>query len=87
MILESEKYQDLEFLHQKIQNLIVKNWMPIEDLPYHYVKWSNPAEIVKIDPDNNTCTTVHLGTTVNLPRDVRGGSQVIAWELLHCFNS
>ena len=57
-----------------------KNWMPIADLPYHYVKWSNPTEVVKVDPENKTCETVHLGNTINLPRDVRGGSQVISWK-------
>ena len=57
-----------------------KNWMPIADLPYHYVKWSNPTEVVKVDPENQTCETVHLGDQINLPRDVRGGSQVISWR-------
>ena len=57
-----------------------KNWMPIEDLPYHYVKWSNPTEVVKVDPNTESCETVHLGEYINLPRDVRGGSQVISWK-------
>lgn len=57
-----------------------KNWMPIADLPYHYVKWTNPTEVVKVDPENQTCETVHLGEQINLPRDVRGGSQVISWK-------
>ena len=26
-----------------------KNWMPILDMPYHFVKWCNPTEIVKVD--------------------------------------
>lgn len=25
-----------------------KNWMPILDQPFHYVKWSNPTEVVKV---------------------------------------
>lgn len=57
-----------------------KNWMPIEDLPYHYVKWSNPTEVVKVDPENETCETVHIGIPINLPRDIRGGSQLISWN-------
>jgi len=57
-----------------------KNWMPIEDLPYHYVKWTNPTEVVKVDPENQSCETVYLGDTINLPRDIRGGSQVISWN-------
>lgn len=55
-----------------------KNWMPILDVPYHYVKWSNPTEIVKVDPINQTSTTVYLGNSISLPRDLRGGSQVIS---------
>lgn len=54
-----------------------KNWMPIIDLPYHYVKWSNPTEIVRVDPNNKTCATVHLGEYTYKPQDYRGGSQVI----------
>lgn len=26
-----------------------KNWMPVLDMPYHFVKWTNPAELVKAD--------------------------------------
>lgn len=55
-----------------------KNWMPILDQPYHYVKWSNPTEVVKVDPINKTSETVHLTSSVNLRRDLRGGSQVIS---------
>lgn len=54
-----------------------KNWMPILDKPYHYIKWSNPTEVVKVDPKSQTSQTVHLGNYIPLPRDLRGGSQVI----------
>lgn len=54
-----------------------KNWMPILDKPFHYVKWSNPTEVVKINPDNQTCEQVLVSNTIQLPRDLRGGSQVI----------
>ena len=57
-----------------------KNWMPILDKPYHYVKWSNPTEVVKVDPDNQTSQTVSFSDFVPLPRDLRGGSQVIPWK-------
>lgn len=57
-----------------------KNWMPILDLPYHYVKWTNPTEVVKVDPEEKTCTTVHLGKWIEMPKDVRGGSQVISYK-------
>ncbi len=57
-----------------------KNWMPILDKPYHFVKWSNPTEVVKVDPEKETCKTVYLTEPIPLPRDLRGGSQVIRWD-------
>ena len=53
-----------------------KNWMPILDMPYHYVKWSNPLEIVKVDPVKKTCEVV-VSKQQNIPYYYRGGSQVI----------
>jgi len=53
-----------------------KNWMPILDMPYHYVKWSNPLEIVKVDPVNKTCEVV-IQKQQQIPYYYRGGSQVI----------
>lgn len=57
-----------------------KNWMPILDLPYHYVKWANSTEVVKVDPVNETCEQIFCGERKNIPRDLRGGSQVISWK-------
>jgi hypothetical protein len=54
-----------------------KNWMPVLDMPYHFVKWTNPTEVVKVDPLNNTCETVHMGSNYYSKRDIRGSSQVI----------
>ena len=54
--------------------------MPITDMPYHYVKWGNPTEVVKIDPETCTSKTVSLSQAVDLPRDLRGGSQVIPFK-------
>lgn len=58
-----------------------KNWMPIIDKPYHFVKWSNPTEVVKVDPKKKTCKTVVLNDFVidNLSDELRGGSQIIPW--------
>jgi hypothetical protein len=57
-----------------------KNWMPILDMPFHYVKWSNPIEIVKVNLLSQAAETVFTGTTV-IPniRDFRGGSQVLPY--------
>jgi hypothetical protein len=57
-----------------------KNWMPVLDMPYHYVKWSNPTEVVKVDINNNTCETVFLESGPLRSFDLRGGSQVIPFD-------
>jgi hypothetical protein len=51
--------------------------MPILDMPYHFVKWTNPTEVVKVDPIKKTCDQVFLGQPYSTTRDIRGGSQVI----------
>ena len=61
-----------------------KNWMPVLDLPYHYVKWCNPTEVVRVDPELLTCETVFLGkNTINIDHDLRGGSQVLPYGDKH----
>lgn len=54
-----------------------KNWMPIIDKPYHYVKWTSPTEVVKVDPNSGASETISTSEYVKFPRDIRGGSQVI----------
>lgn len=57
-----------------------KNWMPIIDMPFHMIKWSNPTEVVKIDlATNSSKTVVQSNKLLTGVRDLRGGSQVIAW--------
>jgi hypothetical protein len=56
-----------------------KNWMPILDQPFHFVKWTNPTEVVKFNIDKQTCDTVFLGKYHEMSKDLRGGSQVISF--------
>lgn len=57
-----------------------KNWMPILDMPFHFVKWTNGTEIVKYDIERNTTEQVHLSPCKELGCvDLRGGSQVITF--------
>lgn len=57
-----------------------KNWMPIIDMPYHYVKWCNPTEVVQVDPVNKTTTSLFVKDSI-IPNinDLRGGSQVLSY--------
>jgi predicted GH43/DUF377 family glycosyl hydrolase len=58
-----------------------KNWMPILDKPYHFIKWTNPTEVVKADPVTGACETVSLQElNGSYSGNIRGGSQVIPWE-------
>lgn len=57
-----------------------KNWMPILDMPYHYLKWCNPVDIVKVDLEEKTCQHVFLGDKLFFDWDQRGGGQVISFE-------
>lgn len=58
-----------------------KNWMPIADMPFHFVKWTNPTEVVKVDIETLRSETIKLvNHDLELPRDIRGGSQVILYE-------
>ena len=35
-----------------------KNWMPVLDMPYHFIRHADPLELVKIDPYNKNCYPV-----------------------------
>jgi FkbM family methyltransferase len=55
-----------------------KNWMPITDMPYHFVKWTNGTEVVKYDIETNTTKTLLVRDWKDLGCiDLRGGSQII----------
>lgn len=57
-----------------------KNWVPVLDKPFHFVKWTNPTELVKVDLQEKTCETIHLGERKQLQKDLRGGSQIIPFR-------
>lgn len=51
-----------------------KNWMPILDKPFHFLRWANPVQVV-----NSDGIIVHQGEEkLDLPRELRGGSHVIS---------
>lgn len=57
-----------------------KNWMPVLDMPYHFVKWCNPFQLVKYDIETGECVDVVVKEklkNVAFQHDFRGGSQVI----------
>lgn len=56
-----------------------KNWVPILDKPYHFIKWASPVEVVKADPDVSACSQVSIRQGLVTPKDQRGGSQLVKW--------
>ena len=58
-----------------------KNWMPVIDQPYTFVKWTNPTEVAVYNPVEKTTITTILTEYQQLnTRDLRGGSQVIPYN-------
>lgn len=56
-----------------------KNWVPVLDRPYHFVKWSMPTELVWANPDKSESNTVFLKETPQPPADQRGSSHIVTW--------
>ena len=64
----------------KDESYCEKNWMPVLDMPYHYVKWTSPTELVKTYPDLPArCDQVSLKEGISSAVDLRGGSHVVPW--------
>jgi organic radical activating enzyme len=82
IIFEDEKIKEINRyrIEPPKPSYCEKNWMPVLDMPFHFVKWTNPTEVIKVNLDTLTSETVYLGQDIipNLP-DFRGGSQVITW--------
>lgn len=58
-----------------------KNWMPVESMPFHFVKWSDPTELVKYDINTKITTTLELKNQNLKPHaDFRGSSQVVSFK-------
>jgi hypothetical protein len=56
-----------------------KNWMPILDREFQYVKWTSPTEVVQANPDEPVSSQVSVEQGAIANADQRGGSQVIQW--------
>lgn len=56
-----------------------KNWMPILDKAFHYIKWTSPTEVVKANPNEPVCEQVQVTPGKAINADQRGGSQLVNW--------
>jgi len=59
------------------QSYCEKNWMPIVDKPFHFVKWHSPIEVMKAE--GTMAQQVALKQSIQPEKDQRGGSQLIRW--------
>jgi hypothetical protein len=56
-----------------------KNWMPVLDKPFHYVKWTSPTEVV-VAEEGKAKTAYMNPCKIPFYRDIRGGSQLIPFD-------
>jgi predicted GH43/DUF377 family glycosyl hydrolase len=85
--IENKKDRVIEKSRQRIPapnpdtSYCEKNWMPVLDRPYTFVKWTNPTEVVEYNPQDKSCKTIFLSDYKSFKTgDLRGGSQVIPIE-------
>lgn len=58
----------------------MKNCTPIEGMPYHLLKWTNPTAIMEFHPDGRETKVYEMNDYIPGYNDMRGGSQVIKWK-------
>jgi hypothetical protein len=58
----------------------MKNCTPIEDMPFHLLKWTNPTALMKFNVDGSETKIIDVNSHVPMPKDMRGGSQVIKYN-------
>lgn len=57
-----------------------KNWMPVLNRPFTFVKWTIPTEVVTYDINKQEVKSYVKEQPIKLPADVRGGSQLISYK-------
>jgi hypothetical protein len=60
-----------------------KNWMPIADRPYTFVKWTLPTEVIYSSPFGQDTEQLFVRHSIVPPADQRGGSQIIKWGSMY----
>lgn len=61
-----------------------KNWVPVLDKPFHYIKWTNPTELVKVNPKTGDCESLFVKdqdqNILKTNRALRGSSQLVPYK-------
>lgn len=58
----------------------MKNCTPIDNKPFHLLKWTNPTSIMKFDPNGKETEVYQTNEYTPMTNDMRGGSQVIEFN-------
>ena len=56
-----------------------KNWQPVLDKPFTFIKWHSPVEVVQAFPDKLETTQLMVKQGIQPSKDQRGGSQLVRW--------
>ena len=79
--LDKSKWVVTEVSRERIEvpseSYCEKNWMPILDKPFHFIKWTSPVEVMKAE--GTMAEQVSIKQGVVPAKDQRGGSQLIRW--------
>jgi FkbM family methyltransferase len=57
-----------------------KNWMVVNDMPNHFMKWTNPTELVEANPETLECFQRVVKPGTGQHQDMRGSSQIILYK-------
>jgi hypothetical protein len=58
----------------------MKNCTPIEDMPFHLLKWTNPTALMKFNPNGGDTEVIETGPFIPGYNDMRGSSQVLKFN-------
>lgn len=56
-----------------------KNWAPVVDKPFTFIKWASPVDVVEYDLSLKTTKQVEVKQGATPDKDQRGGSHLIRW--------
>lgn len=56
-----------------------KNWVPILDQDFLFLKWHTPTEVVRAEPERPETKQVILKEAIASPKDLRGSSHIVPW--------
>ncbi len=76
-----EKSQIIPSLPQNELSHIEKNWAPISDLPFSFVRWNLPTQLVHVKEIETGVSIIEAKkSALKFDGELRGGTQVVRWD-------